>query len=381
MAEVEVRPLTDLDADGYWRVRVLTYHEGKMPPPEERIVRFGQAYVARKHGDVQGIYSLLDTSCTRGKAVVPCGGVAMVGVLPSARRSGVGSEMMRGSLRLMREQGIPMAALYAFRETYYRRFGYESCGTKVELTVPTHRLPELRPDLDVRVIEPTSPDLIHACHETFVTQRSGLCLRNAMLWNRCLGETKTIYVAGDPIEAYAVIQHRVAFFEEQTVDELVWTTRRGYDAMIDLFKGLGINKKCIRWSEPSDSPYRARFVDESVEMHVKRSAMYRAIDVPALLRALPATDAEPFTLHVDDEVICENRGPWRVDPRSDGWTVEPATEAALYFTPQSFVQAYLGEPSLESLARNGLVEVRDARSLRSAQRALPPLPTSHYDFF
>ena len=49
-----------------------------------------------------------------------CGGVTVVGVLPTHRRRGVLTAMMRAQLEDIRERGEPIAALWASEEVIYR---------------------------------------------------------------------------------------------------------------------------------------------------------------------------------------------------------------------------------------------------------------------
>jgi predicted acetyltransferase len=55
---------------------------------------------------------------------VPCAGVTVVGVLPSHRRRGLLTRMMRAHLADVRERGEPISALWASEETIYGRYGY-----------------------------------------------------------------------------------------------------------------------------------------------------------------------------------------------------------------------------------------------------------------
>src|SRR5689334_1143208 len=120
-----VRPYREGD-DGFWRVRELTYNNGQPIPPEKRVVSTtARAFVAESNDEITGAYVVLDLTCTCRGALLNCGGIAAVAVHPAVRASGVGSAMMRQAVRDMRDQGIQMASLYAYREWYYRRFGYE----------------------------------------------------------------------------------------------------------------------------------------------------------------------------------------------------------------------------------------------------------------
>ena len=57
-------------------------------------------------------------------AVVQAAGVTTVGVLPTHRRRGVLSAMMRAQLDDVRERGEPIAVLWASEDMIYGRFGY-----------------------------------------------------------------------------------------------------------------------------------------------------------------------------------------------------------------------------------------------------------------
>src|SRR5271155_6184664 len=59
-----------------------------------------------------------------GFRALPTAGVTWVAVLPSHRRRGVLSSMMRRQLADVRDRGEPLAALWASESVIYPRFGY-----------------------------------------------------------------------------------------------------------------------------------------------------------------------------------------------------------------------------------------------------------------
>ena len=63
-------------------------------------------------------------------AMVPTAGVTVVGVLPTHRRRGILTSMMRRQLDDTRAGGEPLAALWASEPAIYGRFGYGP-GTSV----------------------------------------------------------------------------------------------------------------------------------------------------------------------------------------------------------------------------------------------------------
>ncbi|HZH98224.1 MAG TPA: sterol carrier protein domain-containing protein, partial [Fimbriimonadaceae bacterium] len=212
---------------------------------------------------------------------------------------------------------------------------------------------------------------------------SGVNLRNPVQWWRTLGGDRPlmVYAAGDPVEAYAVLRLNPDFWVLQEVKEFIWSTRRGYEAILSLFSSLSINKTEIDWFEPGDSPYLAKYFDKGAQLLVDRQIMFRVLDVPEALSLLSATSHGEFTLEVADEELPENRGPWRIAFSPDGVNVEKASDAELQMDIRHFSQALLGEPSFAQLARQGLVDVAGLSSVEAASRLLPAQPVYCPDFF
>ncbi|MEV0241673.1 GNAT family N-acetyltransferase [Streptomyces sp. NPDC050674] len=74
-----------------------------------------------------------------GAAVVPAPGVTAVGVLPSHRRQGVLTAMMRHQLADVRARGEFLSVLLASQAPIYGRFGYGPATYTQRLTVQRHR--------------------------------------------------------------------------------------------------------------------------------------------------------------------------------------------------------------------------------------------------
>ena len=381
MPQIRVRPFEDSDREAFFHVRAMTYNNGRAIPEEDQVFKTTQGFVGEVDGRVAGVFGTLDFTCTRGEAAFNDAAVAGVAVLPEYRRSGVGSEMMKWSVRHFREEGIPMASLYAFRESYYRRFGYEVCGSRVKITVPIEVFPRVNPQLPVRRLAQEEAAALKPCYEKFARARSGMNLRTDKHWSRVLGKDTTIYAAGDPVEAYLLVDHRWQFWEGQEISELIWCSHRGYESILSVMAGIGINKSTVEWYEPSDGPFLGCHMDHGVKVQIERLVMYRATDVPTCLRALKPMGSGDFTLSVSDPIIPENEGPWRVAFTPDGVEVEKTAAADLEMRIGLFTQALLGQPSLADFARNDLICCRNPHALEAALRLLPPSPAYCTDFF
>ncbi|MCX5215276.1 GNAT family N-acetyltransferase [Kitasatospora sp. NBC_00240] len=73
-----------------------------------------------------------------GEVLVPAAGVTAVGVLPSHRRRGLLSSMMRHQLAELRARGEFLSVLLASEATIYGRFGYGPATSTARLTVARH---------------------------------------------------------------------------------------------------------------------------------------------------------------------------------------------------------------------------------------------------
>ncbi|HTQ11252.1 MAG TPA: GNAT family N-acetyltransferase, partial [Fimbriimonadaceae bacterium] len=265
MSEITVRPYEPRDQEQTWHVRAMTYNDGRPIPVEEQVYKTATPFVGEVDGKIVGTFVIMDMTVSRGvQAAWKTGGIAGVAVLPEARQSGVGSAMMRWSLRYMRDHGYTLAALYPFRQSYYRRFGYETCGLRVKVTCPNSRLPKIRAELPLRMLTPEQHGEIRGCYDAFAKARAGMNLREPFHWDRVIGNRTTVYAAGSPVEAYALVEHDWQFWIDQPISEIAWTTVRGYEALLSLFGSIGINKSSVSWCEPADGLMLARYDDQGV---------------------------------------------------------------------------------------------------------------------
>ncbi len=390
MADIVVQPLEEKYLAGFHTVRSLTYNNGDPIPAERQVMDSpgNKSFIARIGEEVCGACTILEMTATRGPALLKSAGVAGVAVLPELRKSGVGSTMMSWLVSHLRETDVPLASLYAFREPFYRKFGYEVVGKRLKVSCPTHRWPRIESDLPVRRLVPSDWMELHDCYRKFSHSRSGLNMRNEYLWLRVLGENRplTIYAIGDPVEAYAVVSHQSSFWTTDHLSEVVWSTRRGYEGLISMLGGLAINKAGLSWFEPSDGPYYSRFLDAGVEVKVDRPVMFRVTDVPSALSQLVPHESisGTFSLEVNDSIEPANVGPWRVefyDGKVEVTAETGSKPADLSMGIHAFTQAFLGEPGLTQLHANELIDVRSNEGLRHAMILMPDQATCCMDFF
>jgi predicted acetyltransferase len=384
MPQVTVREMQPQDQEGYLNVVSTTYNSGNpISVSEDFLESRTLRFVAENQDRIVGSFNIVPMTCSRGPGMLQSSGVAAVAVLPHVRRLGVGNEMMKFWVCEARRRGIQMAALYGFSERYYRQFGYEVCGKRTKITCPTERLPRVDSGLPLRQLTPDRWVELDDCLTAFAANHSGVSLRDEALWKHTLAEHRPlkIYVAGDPVEAYAVVSHKTDFWSTDQISEFVWATPRGYLGVLEVLRGLAVNKKAVSWYEPSDSPFMIRFLDTDVTTEIVRPAMFRVCDVPGAIGNLKPAESCDFSIEIHDDLIEENCGCWRVTAEDGVVTATKGERADLSLDIRQFAQALLGEPSLAEIRKAGLVEVRDEAGFAEACRLFSPSPVVCTEFF
>lgn len=379
----EFREVTADDVEAVRHIWSIVYRRGEPIEPSEQVPRADRvSFVGILDGRPSAAFSVMPMKVTRGGGTLNCAGVAAVAVLPEARNARLGSAFMEWSLGDLRARGYEIAALYAYRDSFYRRFGYEVTGRRWQIRCPPDRLPDLEPTLPVRHVTPAEAHLLDRPYRAFARARSGLFLREQSDWiNRFGKRPPMIYAAGDPVEAYAWVSMEGSFWDDLPVGEFVWSTPAGYETMLATLRALDINRGALIWHEPSDGPFLLSHMDQGIRVCLDRHTMFRALEVPNALRRLVPESSGEFRIRVDDPDLPANVGPWHVRFGPDGVDVSPAQEADLELGIAAFSQALMGEPSLEVLLHAGKVASQSDSAARAARDLLPPKPTVLMDYF
>ncbi|MCO5297048.1 MAG: GNAT family N-acetyltransferase [Fimbriimonadaceae bacterium] len=382
---VRFREYTDAqDREQAAELLSLVYRSGE-PLPEDRplVEGDGHAYVAERDGRILAYFEVLPMRATMPRHPVRCAGIAAVAVRPEARGGGLGREMMRWSLPRLRERGYAMASLYAFRESFYRPVGYEVVGRRFRIVCPQSRLPSVASPLEVRAMDEEGWTLAAPVYEAFASNYSGMNLRSPDQWKtvtRGTGGKTRLFVIGDPAEAYAVVHLQSAFWEQQAVSEVAWSSGAGYNGLLAFFRSLASNKSALAWYEPGDSPFLARSLDQGVQVSLERWMTSRVLDVPTVLAALQPAGEGSLGIDVLDPELPENAGQWTVSWSEDGMeTVRGGTPEASA-SIGALTQAAHGEPCAEELVIAGVMQCQpEAR--RRLQTLFPRGRAYCMDFF
>src|SRR3712207_2105707 len=98
-------------------------------------------YVLEEEGEVRASTTVLPLEIFVDGVAAPMGGIAAVATHPAYRRRGYAGELMRATLRGMRERGMHLSMLSPFAHAFYRAYGWELAGEAIAYTLKPTDLP------------------------------------------------------------------------------------------------------------------------------------------------------------------------------------------------------------------------------------------------
>jgi len=324
---------------------------------------------------------------------IPLAGVSYVSVLPTHRRRGILSSMMRHQLEGLHESGgEAVAGLTVSEPPIYGRYGYGPATQAATLVVPRHRnamrLPGGVDDLKLRMI-PTK-ESFEVCEEIYARQvpkRPGMLVRppawgrtacaDPDQWRGGRSKQRTVLAErdGQPVgyTRYRIKpdyspggpNSRVEPFEVYGDDPASYAVLLRYLLDIDLTSTITLQRV------PVDSPIVHLLMNlRAAEMRVDDTLYIRLIDVDRALASRTYATQIDLVIEVADVFCPWNDGRWRLLGDEKGATCE-RTDAApdLAIGARELGAAFLGGVKLAALAAAGLVEERRSGAVSEASRA------------
>jgi predicted acetyltransferase len=313
-------------------------------------------------------------------AIVPCAAVTAVGVMPTHRRRGLLTAMMRRQLEEIRAAGEPVAALWASEGSIYGRFGYGIAARNAHLTAhrPAARLAAPPPAGDPSRAGRAADHVEHmrAVYERIRGERPGMLDRPGRWWEARLHDPEADRKGAQPLQAlavpdgYALYAVRTDRDEEGpagevTIRELVAATPAARALLWDFLLDQDLTRK-ITWSlAPADEPLWMLVTDSfAVRLVLEPSLWVRLVDVPAALSARGYAADPDVVLDLSDAFCPWNAGRYRLA----GGHCEPTdAEPDLALDASTLGAAYLGGTLLAELAQAGRVtELRPGALARAS---------------
>lgn len=388
MTTIDVRVLRPDQWDVFYD-RLERAFGGPPEPEEERRLwqritdpeRMIAAWEGTELVGTAGAFSFRMTLPGGASADVP--GVTMVSVQPTHRRRGVLTAMMRRQLDDFRERGEPVAVLTASEPAIYGRFGYgvatRQLRGRVDTTRAAFHAPEGVDRVRFRLVAPA--EAVADCERVYgqlVSRRPGMLARMPG-WEQepvldppagrdgagpllCVlaevdGEVRGYArYATHPGWAPTGPDGTVRLRDIEALDPVTYAALWRYLAGIDLMTRITF------WNRPMDDALVQLASDiRRCDLSFRDGLHLRLVDLPAALSARTYAAPVDVVLDVDDPFCPWNSGRWRLTGDTKGAGCVRTDDAAeLALNVRELGAAYLGGPSLRSMAGAGLVtELRE----------------------
>ncbi len=316
-------------------------------------------------------------------AMVPTAGVTVVGVLPTHRRRGILTSMMRRQLDDTRAGGEQLAALWASEPAIYGRFGYGLASFCGEIDVPRERAALAvsgGPRGEVRIVAAEEAlESFPALYDAVRAERPGMMSRTRDWWEHRRLRTQT-HESGGPLAcALLELDGVPAGYALYRVNQKFesWGTA-GHVAVLE---ALGTSPAATReiwryllefdWTSriqagrlPADHDLLLLVADPSRLKFMLTDALWvRLVDVPAALAARSYEGDDAIVFEVSDPFLTDNEGRWRL---AGGRAERTEDEPDLRLDVNALGSTYLGGITFGELLRAGRIEeLREGAAARA----------------
>ena len=312
-------------------------------------------------------------------------GVSLVSVLPSHRRRGILTDMMRYEITDAARRGEAIAILYASESAIYGRFGFglATWHQRIQIRRGDGRLAlgdavPPSPPLSLRLVDPAEvrPDLAKVL-AAVVPTRPGMLARTDPWWDLLLSDAPShrdgmspqrclLAEDGSGPRGYALYQSKGSWTDGLAegvirVRELTALDPAATAALwTDLFS-RDLVSEVLALHRPIDDPLLAMLADPRRALPLVSDALWvRLIDVPAAMVQRTYASSVDVVIDVQDRFMPENSGRWRLaaggpDHGGDASCERTTAPADLLMSVQALGAGYLGGASFGQLAAAGHV--------------------------
>lgn len=429
-----IRMLTEDDLPGFQLVHQHAFHGGE-PSEQSRasmLARFEfDRNLAAFDGPTQvGAAGIFSFRMRVPGALIPVAGVTMIAVLPSHRRRGVLTSLMRQQLTDIHERGEAVAALFSSETGIYSRYGYGIAswqafyrlrGGEGALAVSA----PARDGLRLRLADPGSARAeLAKVYDLVLAQRPGLYTRNDVWWDkvltddvnpstplRCVLAEDDAGPLGYALYTGAPSWDDPTFLPDSSMDirEVMVSDPAAAAALWGDLLSRDLTTDFTAAMRPVDDPVRHLLADpRRLRAMVSDGLWVRLVDVGQALAQRRYAAPVDVVIEIPADDLCpHNAGRWRLTTQpsrppadSPAHTAGPADGAGfpvgglaatcertsapadVIVPVQALGAAYLGGTQLDTLARAGLLTQTRPGAIAALSTALTwsPAPWCPYIF-
>ena len=343
----------------------------------------------REHGELWGVEAdgllvghcrLLRVEHFFGGRAVACMDVAGVAVPQQHRRKGVASALMEAAVAWGTHEGLGLSLLFPGATALYRKLGWEHAGT-----FPRYRLDTPLANASGEPMRTAGADdwpAIQACHDAFVPTLNGSSRRTSWRWATLhAAERRYVLDGARGVDAYVLVYRGADPTEGlRAAPSVDWAAAnpRGLRAVVALLAS-GVLGPSATLHAPTASFWSPWADSWAVAEAGGLFWMARGLHLPNAVasRGFPRGIEGAVTIAVDDRVVIESQGPWRLEVAGGQGSLSPAADADVIVDARAIGPLFTGFRTATELVAAGLldgslpaVELLDAMFAGSAPVAL-----------
>ena len=271
--------------------------------------------------------------------LVGMGGIGGVATLPQHRRRGAIRACMNASLADMRRRGDVFSVLYPFSRAYYRQFGYEDGAAVSRWTLPFSalRLPDaggsiemLLPGSDLSCLE----QLYQTCAKNWNLSVEKAGMAHFLSKTNWMKEKRYLYIWRDEngVPGGMMLftkQNRVmdCVCEFGKTNQMLFRDARALAALLNFAKTFAADYDSIRFDAPQGVRVQSLISEgNDAECACHLQGMARLVNVPKALGMCRTFGEGSVVIAVEDRILSENAGAWKVTFAPGGNQVEKTDE-------------------------------------------------------
>jgi predicted acetyltransferase len=371
---------------------------------ETAVFEIDRTLLATVDDEPVGIAGAFSLDMSVPGTTLPVAGVTWVGVIPTARRRGVLTELMRAQLDEIRDRGEHVAALWASEPGIYGRFGYGPASSALSLRVDRREGAVDGPpgeQLRTRIVSVADArPAVEAVYEAVRAVRAGMPARDERWWARCMSDPPAARAGASELRALVVDEpgsgQQLAYALFSATQDWATGSAAGVVRVRETLASDGAGAAQL-WRTllnldlvgavdvtrlPVDDAFLHLVRDPRRAQPVLKDGLFvRLVDLPAALAARQYDVAWAGVVEVEDALAPWNAGRWRLVLGPDDVAVERTDdEPDLVCDVRELGGGYLGGASLVARARAGRVTERTPGAVAGLGRALRREPAPFCPF-
>jgi predicted acetyltransferase len=379
--DLVVRPIKEKEVKDFFTIAEQTFGQELRDEDIQRFARIHEvdrSIAAVEDDAIVGTAGAFSFQMSVPGGEVPAAGVSIVSVLPTHRRRGALTKMMRHQLGDVRARNEPVAILWASEGGIYQRFGYGMASVVATIDIERERTSFARPSNPVGRTRLTNLEesllVLPGIYEQVRSVTPGGYRRSDEWWEaHTLADPEHDRDGGGPLfravweldgdpQAYALYRIHSEWGDEVPrgyvhVKELVAASELATREMWRFVFGIDLVARIKSWFRPADEPLFHMLAEPRRLRPTLHDGLWlRIVDVHDALEARTYSANGSLVFNLNDSFCPWNEGRHKLEAKDGHARLDDASEEAeLTLSAADLGSCYLGGTSFIQLVRAGRV--------------------------